>query len=578
MKFLRENIEDVSIIIEETGASNKKNYYVEGIFIQGSIPNRNHRIYPMNVLEKEVNRYINESINTKRALGELGHPCLDDKAEILTENRGWQLIKNLILGEKVYTLEPVSQTIELQEIDQIHINHYKGNMLRLKSRMFDTLVTPYHRFLTYYRDGKPYSITAKEIKEYMDNGISKLSKFAIPKTGDFKGKSPEQINMFGYELNFKYFVSFLSLYLAEGSTSIRKDRKNSYLINISQNKGDKEKKIDELLKNLPFKYKKYESINKFSGNTRCSWTFNTEKLLGEYLIQFGKSYEKYIDPKILNLLDEETSLEFLKWYVLGDGRGNFEEKYKKCDVFSTSKDMIEGLTVVAVKSGHTFKCYDYIETQDVIIENRVIKAAAKRPLYFMNILRSEYVWLDKRHLTIEEVEWDDDVYCITTKNSNFLVRHNGYSYWSGNCTPNINLPLVSHNIESLTRSGNDYIGKAKILDTPNGRIVKNLLDEQIKIGMSTRGMGSLVERNGIMEVQSDLRFATAGDIVFDPSAPNALMNGIMEGRDWIFNEAANSWVLEELTDKIKKSGKKLDEQKALSVFNMFINEIKSKFK
>ena len=145
-------------------------------------------------------------------------------------------------------------------------------------------------------------------------------------------------------------------------------------------------------------------------------------------------------------------------------------------------------------------------------------------------------------------------------------------------SPNINLPLVSHNIESLVRSGNDYVGKAKILDTPNGRIVKNLLDEQIKIGMSTRGMGSLVERNGIMEVQSDLRFATAGDIVFDPSAPNALMNGIMEGRDWIFNEAANSWVLEELTDKIKKSGQKLDEQKALTVFNMFINEIKSKFK
>jgi intein/homing endonuclease len=569
-QLIREMIEDVNVIAETTEGSDRKKYYVEGVFIQGNSPNRNKRIYPMNVLEKEVNRYTKECINENRALGELGHPCLDDKAEVLTQNRGWKLIRDLIIGEDVYTLNPHTQTIEFNSVKDIHINHYTGKMLRLKSRMFDTLVTPYHRFLTYYRDGKPYTITAGEIKEFMDNNISKLSKFAIPKTGDYKEKSPENINMFGYELNFKNFVAFLSLYLAEGSTT---KRNNSYRISITQNKGEKSDKIISLLESLPFKYNRYERINKFSGNIGYVWTFDNEKELGVYLNQFGKSYEKYIDPKILSLLDEETSTEFLKWYVLGDGRGNFEKKYTKTDVFSTSKNMIEGLTIVAVKSGHTFKCYEQIEENDIIIENRVIKAASKRPLYFMNILRSEYVWLDKRHIKIEEVDWDDKVYCITTENSNFLVRHNGYSFWSGNCGPNINLDRVSHLITSLRKEGNDYIGKAKILDTPNGRIVESFLKENIKIGMSTRALGSLIDRNGLMEVQDDLRFTTAGDIVADPSAQRAFMNGIYENAEWVFNPATNSWQTMKLLEDTKKSGKILNEAEIYKIFHKYITNL-----
>ena len=568
-QLIREMIEDVNVISESDG-SDKKRYYVEGVFIQGNSPNRNKRIYPMNVLEKEVSRYTKECINENRALGELGHPCLDDKAEVLTQNNGWKLIKDLIVGEMVYTLNPHTQTIEFNEVKNVHINHYSGKMLHLKSRMFDTLVTPYHKFLTYYRDGKPYTITAGEIKEFMDNNISKLSKFAIPKTGDYKGKSPENINMFGYELNFKNFVSFLSLYLAEGSTT---KRNNSYRVSITQNKGEKSDKIISLLESLPFKYNRYERINKFSGNIGYVWTFNNEKELGIYLNQFGKSYEKYIDPEILSLLDEETSIEFLKWYILGDGRVNFEKKYTKADVFSTSKNMIEGLTVVAVKSGHTFKCYEQIEENDIVIENRIIKAASKRPLYFMNILRSEYVWLDKRHIKIEEVDWDDKVYCITTENSNFLVRHNGYSFWSGNCGPNINLDRVSHLITSLKREGNDYIGKAKILDTPNGRIVESFLKENIKIGMSTRALGSLIDRNGLMEVQDDLRFTTAGDIVADPSAQRAFMQGIQEQAEWVFNPATNSWETMKLLEDTKKVAKILNEQEIFKIFHKYITNL-----
>lgn len=142
--------------------------------------------------------------------------------------------------------------------------------------------------------------------------------------------------------------------------------------------------------------------------------------------------------------------------------------------------------------------------------------------------------------------------------------------------PNINLDRVSHVITELKRDGNYYMGKAKILETPNGKIVQNLLSEGVKIGVSTRGMGSLVEKNGIMEVQDDFRLSTAADIVADPSAPKAFVRGVMEGRDWIFDVATNSWRALELVENTKKAGKKLNEEQMLNIFQSFIANISKK--
>lgn len=100
--------------------------------------------------------------------------------------------------------------------------------------------------------------------------------------------------------------------------------------------------------------------------------------------------------------------------------------------------------------------------------------------------------------------------------------------------PTVNLDKVSHLIESLNWKGNDVIGKARILDTPMGQIVKGLLDGGVQLGVSTRGMGSLEQRNGVMYVKEDFMLNTV-DIVQDPSAPTAFVNGIMEGVDWVWN-------------------------------------------
>ena len=101
--------------------------------------------------------------------------------------------------------------------------------------------------------------------------------------------------------------------------------------------------------------------------------------------------------------------------------------------------------------------------------------------------------------------------------------------------PSINLDRVSHKIESLREDGNNFIGRAKILDTPNGKIAKSLLDEGVSLGVSSRGMGSLRKEDGCNIVEDDFMLATAADIVADPSAPDAFVAGIMEGKEWVWD-------------------------------------------
>ena len=104
--------------------------------------------------------------------------------------------------------------------------------------------------------------------------------------------------------------------------------------------------------------------------------------------------------------------------------------------------------------------------------------------------------------------------------------------------PTINLERASHMITSLKPDGKNFIGEAKVLATPMGEIVKNLMDEGAKLGVSSRGMGSLNQKNGANYVRNDFYLATAADIVADPSAPNAFVEGIMEGKDWVWNNGS----------------------------------------
>ena len=123
-------------------------------------------------------------------------------------------------------------------------------------------------------------------------------------------------------------------------------------------------------------------------------------------------------------------------------------------------------------------------------------------------------------------------------NRNFIREKRAYGELGHPDGPTVNLERVSHITTSLTPDGKNFIGEAKIMDTPMGKIVKNLMDEGCKLGVSSRGMGSLQQRNGANYVKDDFYLATAADIVADPSAPNAFVEGVMEGKEWVWNNGA----------------------------------------
>jgi hypothetical protein len=139
--------------------------------------------------------------------------------------------------------------------------------------------------------------------------------------------------------------------------------------------------------------------------------------------------------------------------------------------------------------------------------------------------------------------------------------------------PTVNLDRVSHIVKELHEDGKNVYGKAKVLDTPMGKIVKNLIDEGAQLGVSTRGMGSLKAKNGYQEVQEDFMLA-AIDIVADPSAPNAFVNGIMEGKEWVFDNGIwEERQLQRAKNLIKKSSKKDLSENMVKVFNQFFKNL-----
>ena len=140
--------------------------------------------------------------------------------------------------------------------------------------------------------------------------------------------------------------------------------------------------------------------------------------------------------------------------------------------------------------------------------------------------------------------------------------------------PTINLDRVSHRITSLRAEGNNFIGKAQILDTPMGQIAKSLLGEGVQLGVSSRGMGSIEKREDTSVVRDDFMLTTAADIVADPSAPDAFVNGIMEGKEWVW---VNGILKESKVDKYQRyingAPRRELEERTLKVFEDFLGKL-----
>jgi hypothetical protein len=140
--------------------------------------------------------------------------------------------------------------------------------------------------------------------------------------------------------------------------------------------------------------------------------------------------------------------------------------------------------------------------------------------------------------------------------------------------PTINLDRASHLITSLKKEGTNFVGKARLLETPMGKIAKSLLDEGVRLGVSSRGLGTIRESNGCKVVCDDFMLATAADIVADPSAPDAFVNGIYEGKEWIWNNGSiHEEQIEQIKRRIDQAAQNQLEERKLSAFNQFLQNL-----
>jgi hypothetical protein len=159
-------------------------------------------------------------------------------------------------------------------------------------------------------------------------------------------------------------------------------------------------------------------------------------------------------------------------------------------------------------------------------------------------------------------------------NEDYISKNRAFGELGHPDSPSINLDRVSHLITSLKEEGNQWIGKAKILETPMGKIAKSLMEGGATLGVSSRGMGSLKEVNGVNVVQDDYYLATAADIVADPSAPGAFVQGIMEGKEWIWdNGVVKEMDVNTYYNQIKNAKQKQIDEISLKIFENFLSKL-----
>ena len=211
---------------------------------------------------------------------------------------------------------------------------------------------------------------------------------------------------------------------------------------------------------------------------------------------------------------------------------------------------------------------EQIDDVEVIVENR----NGKKSMFIEGIfLQGDIQNRNGRMYPMQTLRKEVQRYNESFVNSGRAVGELGHPEG-----PTVNLDRVSHKIVSLKESGSNFVGKAKILSTPMGKIAQNLIDEGVKLGVSSRGLGTLaVNEDGIKVVSDDFMLATAADIVSDPSAPDAFVSGIMEGKDWVWDGGI---VREQLAKKTYKTintlvdNKQLEENK-LGLFQNFLSNL-----
>lgn len=598
MKVISDFSIDTEILTENTVEGTKR-MYISGPFLMHSKENRNGRIYSKKGMDNAVKRYTEDYIKTNRALGELNHPCFDETANVFVEGKGLISIKAVQVGDFVIGTNEKNESIRSKVLD-VTRNHFTGNLLKFSSRSFRATVTPYHRFYVMNRNGYFDVVTAGEIKEKYDSGDRSLSHSYIPITMEnwvdgideeyimFKQRIPRLSNpshAYAVEplsIRYKDFCAFMGIYLSEGCLKYytRQDKTQTPgEIQITQNVGTNLDIIIDLVSRL--------GVNKWSvrytrDNIKATVVI-ADIRLADYLQQFGDCYQKFVPDEILQTTKENIR-EFLDWFQLGDGSSrtiiqeskNQIGEYTQNDVFTVSEKMANGLIECILKCGKSTTKRIQLSAKDYIFADRLIKVENKSPLFRMTIGNSKGKYVDDRFMNIEEVPHDGDVFCLVTETSNFYVEQHNTCFLTGNCSRlQIDPERACIMTTELKPDGNYYHGKAKVLSTPLGKLLESLLADGVKIGVSSRGVGSVTKQGGKTYVGEDFILSTCSDVVTEPSVAEAMVEPLMEGKEYEFMNGVlvEKDYIDYVAAKKKMKSKEFQEYQ-LKKFENLINRIK----
>jgi len=543
-------------LLSEARGDPSKPLRVKGPLQRANQKNFNGRIYPRPLLEREAKKY-EELVRERRALGELDHPECHRPGSYILTNNGWKLLESVTVGELVATLNPDTSALEYNPIDRVINQAYTGKMISIRGKNIDSMVTPNHRFILRDRNGKLIEKTAQEIFELSKSG--KYSHLSIPITADsWTGKSMETYTIPGIDinnisnqyinksnqsnplvLNSAAWFSFLGFYLAEGHVTNR-NIGGGYSIFITQNEGHIADMFRDILSKMSpeLEWKEKEK----SGTDSAVIFYASDARLHTYLAELGNKYTKYIPDDIKSASSDLLQCLY-DWFVNGDG--TVVGKYDRTSIFSVSKRLMEDFSEIVLKLGMSCVLKEQISDKDYMFAGHLIETKNKHVLYRLWIKESKAIHLDFRFIKIEEVDYSGTVHCVTVKNGTFYCRDHDKCFWSGNSSV-INLKNVSHNVVDISWEGDTLMGTLEILTTPSGNIARELIKNNVRLGISSRGLGSIknVSENAV-EVQEDFDLICF-DLVSSPSTRGAYMN-LTEGL-----------IKEGITHKTSKSEKSLD--------------------
>lgn len=520
-------------------------FLIDCILQKADIKNANGRVYPRAILEREVENYKTR-IAERRALGE----CYTPDVLVLTED-GWKQMADVKEGDKVLTLNTTTNEIEIQAVVRKIEKDYNGKMIRIQGRHFNDLVTPNHGYPLYKNNSFQCFKTAQEI---FDSKGNELSNYYIPKNGIWTNKGDEFFTLKGLTnvseqlkrvhpdaeedklIPMDSFMKFLGIYLSEGDY-----RKNNSDVNISQKKEEVCQEILEMLPELGLNY----TVNQKPND--CKVFRINDPRLNEFVSQFGNCYNKFIPKEIKNQSKENLRILY-EWFVKGDGR----KRGTSDDVFTTSKQLGLDLNEIQMKIGNSGSWHCEERNEDRMFGDRVILAENSHDLYFTRRNLSKGVYLDKRFIKTSEEDYEGQVMCIEVPNHTFYVMSNGVSHWSKNCDhpseSTISLKNISHNIVDIWWEKDTVMGKLELntsegfrrhgIVSTAGDQCANMLLNGYKLGISSRAIGSVEEKMGLLVVQDDLE-VIGWDIVADPSTPKAYLGDREELEQYVEADMSN---------------------------------------